>query len=727
MLGTIGMTLLGMVLWQATEAPDIAGEWTGEDWGAVVLEAKPAGQYQGSYKDTDPAKSGTMQLKWSRVERRFNGTWEEGDQHSGKISLRLVGDEIRGAWTTSKDSPKTTGTARLADLLWKRSSKYSAKLPNGVEVELAGVAFANAAGPDGSRRRKEEVWWRADGTKLDAPPFKLFSVLMDENATVFREFAIQLTSPRGESLITAHHLRWSPQPKPGIGGVGGWVTDARTLREQERSSKQVQASVYQVQSSAGFDEEQPVAVHVIISDQPLGSAWLIGLDGKPLPQSPADATTTALRKHIQIVRIEDLQTGTILRYKLSPDFEDWTEWEVRAIDKKGEGHLDFGGKGPDARAARTTSDGHGQLFQLPAADTSHFEIRLRPMIYKVTFENVSLVPGQKTDVKVKVEPVEMLALNMLSGMSSTTSPQSVGNSLRGQITLVDTERKVAWINLGAADSVKPGMRFEVRANAPKGAKDRAPVVKGSVEIIRIIGLHNSEVRILKEDSEDELTADDDVIGIDKVQASDNAKAEGKPQAGPMPGGTPTGKREGDDSLEGVWEQVLPPDEEAKIPEEQRYHMVFAGDWFAAFQGSQRISASRFKVEPQHTPKRILDINLGSGASLEFDELVPARGIYEIKNGRLRFNFVPDTEALPTKFGIEHPEHKRVNGKLAQEQLDALKLYSKQAKTTDASEAPTQQETEAAARFQSVTHLQKKLTAKIPDGLWGGLAMACESR
>ena len=44
MLGTIGMTLLGMVLWQATEAPDISGEWTGDEWGTVLLEAKERGQ-----------------------------------------------------------------------------------------------------------------------------------------------------------------------------------------------------------------------------------------------------------------------------------------------------------------------------------------------------------------------------------------------------------------------------------------------------------------------------------------------------------------------------------------------------------------------------------------------------------------------------------------------------------------------------------------------------------
>lgn len=43
MLGTIGMTLLGMVLWQATDPPDISGQWTGEKLGTVVLEAKGPG------------------------------------------------------------------------------------------------------------------------------------------------------------------------------------------------------------------------------------------------------------------------------------------------------------------------------------------------------------------------------------------------------------------------------------------------------------------------------------------------------------------------------------------------------------------------------------------------------------------------------------------------------------------------------------------------------------
>lgn len=230
MLGTIGMTLLGMVLLQATEAPDISGQWTSDEWGTVVLEAKQPGQYEGTFSgpsggqpatgnafegwmfegwmggpteklrtkafgasnafeggvggpagigvggrdksqlatdhqgvyghgpllepvprlggisgdrpaEGDPARlfdggallrpapniairkgeSGTLHLKWSRLERRFNGTWGKGADRRGAMSLRLVDNEIRGGWTTDEDVQLESGTPLLGDLSWKRS------------------------------------------------------------------------------------------------------------------------------------------------------------------------------------------------------------------------------------------------------------------------------------------------------------------------------------------------------------------------------------------------------------------------------------------------------------------------------------------------------------------------------------------------------------------------------------------------------------------------------
>ena len=164
MLGTLGTALLGMMLWQGTEAPDISGKWTSDGWGTVVLEAKGAGQYEGTFTGSDkdkPAydiidvpvvteggmgtapvltesKTGTVQLKWSRVERRFHGTWRKGIDRSGKMSLRLVDNGIRGAWTTNKIYQRESGTPHIAYLSWTRKGPTAdAYVPQQFESEIS--------------------------------------------------------------------------------------------------------------------------------------------------------------------------------------------------------------------------------------------------------------------------------------------------------------------------------------------------------------------------------------------------------------------------------------------------------------------------------------------------------------------------------------------------------------------------------------------------------------
>ncbi|MHC4406283.1 MAG: WD40 domain-containing protein, partial [Planctomycetota bacterium] len=183
MIAAFGVSLLGMVLWQATAPPDIAGKWTGEGWGAVVLEAKQPGQYEGSYTDSGNAKSGTVHLKWSRLERRFNGTWQEGNDRDGKISVRLVDDEIRGAWTTGEDSQKESGTPRLADLLWTRSSDNKKQRAEAAANALRAEAVAKA---------------QSEKAKL------AFAFLSD--VPEFRNLDLSVTEDRLKQFVEEHHL-----------------------------------------------------------------------------------------------------------------------------------------------------------------------------------------------------------------------------------------------------------------------------------------------------------------------------------------------------------------------------------------------------------------------------------------------------------------------------------------------------------------------------------------
>ncbi len=138
MLGTCGIVLLGMVMWQATDPPDISGKWTSDEWGTVVLNAKEPGQYEGTYtgaEEAQPANDdgsnasaiqpGNLRLQWSATERRFKGNWGTGEAPKGMISLRLYDKEIRGAWSTPDDLPKDTSPRKLMDLSWKRSGVTS--------------------------------------------------------------------------------------------------------------------------------------------------------------------------------------------------------------------------------------------------------------------------------------------------------------------------------------------------------------------------------------------------------------------------------------------------------------------------------------------------------------------------------------------------------------------------------------------------------------------------
>ena len=119
-IAALGAGLLGVFL-LPTAPPDMSGEWSGEDWGQVVLKKTSDAEYTGTYSDTAGKQPGKIQLRWSRVERRFNGTWREGEDRFGELSVRLLGDEIRGALTTDPKSKINPATPRLADLTWTRA------------------------------------------------------------------------------------------------------------------------------------------------------------------------------------------------------------------------------------------------------------------------------------------------------------------------------------------------------------------------------------------------------------------------------------------------------------------------------------------------------------------------------------------------------------------------------------------------------------------------------
>lgn len=73
----------------------------------------------------------------------------------------------------------------------------------------------------------------------------------------------------------------------------------------------------------------------------------------------------------------------------------------------------------------------------------------------------------------------------------------------GAILRVDSAAKVVWINLGAADFLKPGTTF--------GVYSISGALKGKIEVTRILGQHLSEARIIEEELAHPMAASDQLI------------------------------------------------------------------------------------------------------------------------------------------------------------------------------------------------------------------------
>ncbi len=161
MTAALGVGLCGMFLLSG-EPPEIAGEWLGEDWGHIVLKKSSDAEYTGTYSDTVGKQPGKIQLKWSRIERRFNGTWREGEDRFGELSVRMVDGEIRGALTTDFKSRINPATPRLADLSWTRPGPPQGSNTAAAEMtNQPAQSHPNATAGAKTAKEQKEAWrWR---------------------------------------------------------------------------------------------------------------------------------------------------------------------------------------------------------------------------------------------------------------------------------------------------------------------------------------------------------------------------------------------------------------------------------------------------------------------------------------------------------------------------------------------------------------------------------------
>jgi serine/threonine protein kinase len=237
----LGMGGIGAFLMATAEPSDISGQWTGDRWRNVVLEKTGPHSYTGTYTDTFGNEPGKIELKWSRIERRYNGTWSEGKDRFGKISVRQAGDEVRGAWTTSRNSAINPGTPRLADLLWVRShptEQASSTLAGSADMSLSAAIAAfneraakNPIGKDQppltddealcairslkdvanehwSAKEREQLQSIAEKRIMPAGwQFDVATTIDGADGERFQSWLIQLRTPRTDGTTSTHVIR----------------------------------------------------------------------------------------------------------------------------------------------------------------------------------------------------------------------------------------------------------------------------------------------------------------------------------------------------------------------------------------------------------------------------------------------------------------------------------------------------------------------------------------
>lgn len=78
-------------------------------------------------------------------------------------------------------------------------------------------------------------------------------------------------------------------------------------------------------------------------------------------------------------------------------------------------------------------------------------------------------------------------------------------ALKGEVVWVDASRKTIWINLGQADGLKPRTKFQAMQ------KQDDEVVKGQIEVTRLLAPHLAEARIQTEEKNDPIAKGDLIV------------------------------------------------------------------------------------------------------------------------------------------------------------------------------------------------------------------------
>lgn len=268
---------------------------------------------------------------------------------------------------SSEEKSASTETAAEKSRDSKSGDPLVVEFPDRTSIELLGVAYGGAPSREG---------WRPDGRPFEtAPDWPVGpgreSVPEDGRKPEVRDFVLRFKG------IGTRHIAWR---FPGL----------PTVRNPGRDE------VATVRASVGrLGGEEPITFRVGISEAEWGPFQQVDMQGAV---TKADVLPRFCREEYDQVRPESPEPrvdSTVFRWRGLRSLDDRVEAEVVAIDTSGQRHRHSGATAWGDEPFRA------DVFSIPSKKIDHFDYRLRPWRHWVTFENVSLKPGLKTEAKVR--------------------------------------------------------------------------------------------------------------------------------------------------------------------------------------------------------------------------------------------------------------------------------------------------------------------------------------
>ncbi len=395
MLSLLAISLFAVGV-ATTNPPDISGQWQGPDWGQVVLKQTAPGQYAGSYNDTVGKGPGRIELKWSRIERRFNGTWREGDDDRfGELSIRPVGNEIRGARTTDPKSKINPATPRLEDLLWMHTLPVTDTMAGAIAKatpELRYLAWQdeNMHALSGQSRQEDIKAWRTDGSLVDTDA---------ERITILRHSPTMVVSGAKDG-DKAHILDLWFSVR---GAATSWVSRGVTIEIKDDGGHVIPASNTGSISNGGEPGADGMnwfvchfAAAVGVALPPKGTVVL------EYPGAWRDRQTKVASSFQGVISVDRSTISVVGQSAKGRAFVTISRGPEEAKNKL----WDFRAESTDGKILEPVSVSANFAieqfeFDAPLSQIKVFRLGERE-IKRIEFRSVALRPGQKTDMQVVV-------------------------------------------------------------------------------------------------------------------------------------------------------------------------------------------------------------------------------------------------------------------------------------------------------------------------------------